>query len=263
MSYHSGHRSSHSEGYPRRSGESARSSHHSSARYGQPAYTTYPTSSHRSSSADRHARHSPSNYYNVSDAGRVSRGRSLERPQAVYATAPASGTYQGYGYAATPSNVAYSHSQRPRRASSHSRYSPPRGTVYAAPAPARRSGSRESRTHGRSHSRSSYIDARHSNYPRVRVIPDSQPDRAHRRARSVSVDRHGHEHVSFADRVRRLFGLGPAEEHANRRNVYYADPHSGREASSSGKAFRSRKMEFMDARTGREVDRHGRPIYTV
>jgi hypothetical protein len=258
-SHRSGHRSSYSEGYPRRSGESGRSGYYSSARYGQPV--AYTTTTRRSSSTDRQARHSPSNYYTVSDSGRVTRGRSLERPQTAYV--PASGAYQGYGYAATPSNVAYSHSQRPRRASSHSRYSPPRGTVYAAPAPTRRSGSRDSHTRGRSHSRSSFIDARHSTYPRVRVIPDSQPDRAHRRARSVSVDRHGHEHISFADRVRRLFGLGPAEEHANRRNVYYADPHSGREATSSGKAFRSRRMEYMDSRTGREVDSRGRPIYTV
>jgi hypothetical protein len=64
--------------------------------------------------------------------------------------------------------------------------------------------------------------------------------------------------------MRRLFGLGPSGQHESRRhNVYYEDPGTGRRAVTSGKAYRSKQMQYMDKRTGREVDERGRPIYTV
>ncbi|KAE9410408.1 hypothetical protein BT96DRAFT_912599 [Gymnopus androsaceus JB14] len=82
--------------------------------------------------------------------------------------------------------------------------------------------------------------------------------RHHRRSRhhrphhshSHSTD---HHHLSFGERLRRFFGFGP--KHRTYR-------HKSRN-SSWGFLGRSRRRRYMDARTGAEVDRHGRPVYRV
>jgi hypothetical protein len=63
--------------------------------------------------------------------------------------------------------------------------------------------------------------------------------------------------------MKRMFGLGHDQHEARKHTVYYEDPRTHRRAVSNGKACRTREMQYMDARTGREVDREGRPIYTV
>lgn len=63
--------------------------------------------------------------------------------------------------------------------------------------------------------------------------------------------------------MRRLFGLGPSERTHHQRgrsDGHYADPGQGKRYRSTS---RSNRVEYRDARTGREVDRRGRPIYTV
>ncbi|KDQ64842.1 hypothetical protein JAAARDRAFT_202112 [Jaapia argillacea MUCL 33604] len=97
----------------------------------------------------------------------------------------------------------------------------------------------------RSTSRPAYVDASRHGYPNVTVIPA-------RRSRSQSRSRHStlhrsrqysayDNHLTLGDRIRRLFGLGPSSHHSNR------DWHH--------------RVRYTDARTGREVDSNGRPMY--
>ncbi|KAJ7129757.1 hypothetical protein C8R44DRAFT_850812 [Mycena epipterygia] len=60
-----------------------------------------------------------------------------------------------------------------------------------------------------------------------------------------------HHHLSLGERIRRFFGFGPK---------HYRHKSSD---SSWGFLGRSRRRKYTDARTGGEVDRHGRPVYRV
>ncbi|KAJ3937367.1 MAG: hypothetical protein NXY57DRAFT_638609 [Lentinula lateritia] len=60
-------------------------------------------------------------------------------------------------------------------------------------------------------------------------------------------------HLTFGERIRRFFGFGPKHRQYK---------HKSRN-SSWGFLGRSRRRRYMDARTGGEVDRHGRPVYRV
>jgi len=68
---------------------------------------------------------------------------------------------------------------------------------------------------------------------------------SHSRQYSDRQRRYSDGNLSFTDRLRRMFGIGPWAQHDNR-----SHHHRGHE-------------RYMDARTGREVDRRGRPIYRV
>lgn len=116
----------------------------------------------RSSSVGAPSHHAPSGshgrsqYYTVSDTGRMRRSSSSDRGNAYYY--PSSGThYASTRHAQTPSSH-HGH----RRSSSHSRTSPtyytmPASTGYARP----RSGSSSSHAH---------VDARRREYPSVQVM---------------------------------------------------------------------------------------------
>ncbi|KAJ7228730.1 hypothetical protein GGX14DRAFT_538838 [Mycena pura] len=62
---------------------------------------------------------------------------------------------------------------------------------------------------------------------------------------------HGHRRPTIGERIRRFFGFGS-------RHYRYK---SGE--SSWGFLGRSRRRKYVDARTGAEVDRHGRQVYRV
>ncbi|KAJ6614312.1 hypothetical protein B0H10DRAFT_2045652 [Mycena sp. CBHHK59/15] len=66
--------------------------------------------------------------------------------------------------------------------------------------------------------------------------------------------RHHHSsnrHLSFGERIRRFFGFGRKRYH-----------HKSSD-SSWGFLGRSRRRRYVDARSGAEVDRHGRQVYRV
>ncbi|KAF8165414.1 hypothetical protein B0H34DRAFT_671270 [Crassisporium funariophilum] len=63
---------------------------------------------------------------------------------------------------------------------------------------------------------------------------------------------HGHPHYSFGSRMRRFFGLAP------RNGVRYKS-----DRGTWGFMGYSRRQRYVDARTGGEVDRQGRPVYRV
>ncbi|KAJ7498988.1 hypothetical protein FB451DRAFT_1203807 [Mycena latifolia] len=60
-----------------------------------------------------------------------------------------------------------------------------------------------------------------------------------------------HRHLSLGDRIRRFFGFG---------HKHYRHKSSD---SSWGFLGRSRRRKYVDARSGAEVDRHGRQVYRV
>ncbi|KAJ6539278.1 hypothetical protein B0H19DRAFT_351913 [Mycena capillaripes] len=62
---------------------------------------------------------------------------------------------------------------------------------------------------------------------------------------------HSHHRLSLGDRIRRFFGFGPR---------HYRHKSSD---SSWGFLGRSRRRKYVDARSGAEVDRHGRQVYRV
>ncbi|KAJ7068203.1 hypothetical protein C8F01DRAFT_1117279 [Mycena amicta] len=61
---------------------------------------------------------------------------------------------------------------------------------------------------------------------------------------------HHHGHLSLGERIRRFFGFRPRH-------------HRHKSSSSWGFLGRSRPRRYVDARTGGEVDRKGRPVYRV
>jgi hypothetical protein len=66
--------------------------------------------------------------------------------------------------------------------------------------------------------------------------------------------------------MRRLFGMGPEHhEQRSRGDVRYLD--ASHRPATMGKSYGSSKHYgreiYMDTRTGREVDKHGRPVYVV
>ncbi|KAF7332182.1 hypothetical protein MKEN_00099200 [Mycena kentingensis (nom. inval.)] len=71
----------------------------------------------------------------------------------------------------------------------------------------------------------------------------------HGRHHSYGVGYHGH--LTFGERVRRFFGFGPR-----------AYRHKSSD-SSWGFLGRSRRRKYVDAHTGAEVDRKGRPVYRM
>ncbi|KAJ7507730.1 hypothetical protein B0H11DRAFT_1968360 [Mycena galericulata] len=63
--------------------------------------------------------------------------------------------------------------------------------------------------------------------------------------------RSSHRHLSLGERIRRFFGFGHKRYRHKSNN------------SSWGFLGRSRRPKYVDARSGAEVDRHGRQIYRV
>ncbi|KAK7061662.1 hypothetical protein R3P38DRAFT_668423 [Favolaschia claudopus] len=61
---------------------------------------------------------------------------------------------------------------------------------------------------------------------------------------------HHHGRLSWADRIRRFFGMDRRYRHKSN-------------TSSWGFLGRSRRRKYVDARSGAEVDRHGRQVYRV
>ncbi|KAJ7611376.1 hypothetical protein DFH06DRAFT_167193 [Mycena polygramma] len=83
------------------------------------------------------------------------------------------------------------------------------------------------------------------------VTTTSGSSRHHRRGRHHSRHRSSHEHLSLGERICRFFGFGPK---------HYRYKSS---KSSWGFLGRSPRREYIDARTGAEVDRHGRRVYRL
>ncbi|KAJ3824577.1 hypothetical protein EV361DRAFT_230641 [Lentinula raphanica] len=104
-----------------------------------------------------------------------------------------------------------------------------------------------SSSHGHSHRSHHYSVA-----PTTYATEDGH--RHHRRSRHRSRPAYTDtRHLTFGERIRRFFGFGPKHQHYK---------HKSRN-SSWGFLGRSRRRRYMDARTGAEVDRHGRPVYRV
>jgi len=82
------------------------------------------------------------------------------------------------------------------------------------------------------------------------VIVTTSDGHSHRRRRSHH-HHHHHHSLTWGERLRRFFGFGNRHYKIKSRN------------SSWGFLGRSRRRRYTDAVTGREVDRHGREIYTV
>ncbi|KAJ3987220.1 hypothetical protein F5890DRAFT_843658 [Lentinula detonsa] len=105
-----------------------------------------------------------------------------------------------------------------------------------------------SSSHGHSHR------SHHYNVAPTTGYATEDGHRHHRRSRHRSRNTYTDtRHLTFGERIRRFFGFGPKHHHYK---------HKSR-SSSWGFLGRSRRRRYMDARTGAEVDRHGRPVYRV
>jgi len=99
---------------------------------------------------------------------------------------------------------------------------------------------------------------RHYSVPAITVAPTAPVVVQPSHSGHSHHHRHHHRHSgnyyprSFGERVRHFFGLAPT---ANYR--YKSD------RSSWGFMGYSRRPRYVDARSGAEVDRHGRPVYRV
>ncbi|KAJ6515963.1 hypothetical protein C8R45DRAFT_225252 [Mycena sanguinolenta] len=106
------------------------------------------------------------------------------------------------------------------------------------------------------HSSSHSHRSRHNHNPTIvpagATVVTSSGGRHHRHHGRHHRD-HGHHHhrLSWADRIRRFFGMDRSR---------YRHKSSD---SSWGFLGRSRRRKYVDARSGAEVDRHGRQIYRV
>ncbi|KAF9498432.1 hypothetical protein BDN71DRAFT_1503869 [Pleurotus eryngii] len=166
-----------------------------------------------------------------------------------YETYPASQAQYASGYyagqptyatsAATPVVIAPSSSRRSHRSHrSHRSRSP----------------SRSRHGHGHSHSRRHH--RHHSSTPQVISTGGSTVAYANTAAYPQVYSGQYGPRLSFTDRLRRFFGLSPRSVGG----VKYK--HQGK-YSSWGFLGRSKRPRYVDARTGAEVDKRGRPIYRM
>ncbi|KAK0490950.1 hypothetical protein IW261DRAFT_1556115 [Armillaria novae-zelandiae] len=87
----------------------------------------------------------------------------------------------------------------------------------------------------------------------VITVPSSSRHghRHHRRHHGSSHHHHSSRHLTIGERIARFFGFGRSRYKIKSRN------------SSWGFLGRSRRRRYVDARTGAEVDKKGRPVYRV
>ncbi|TFK55749.1 hypothetical protein OE88DRAFT_1641569 [Heliocybe sulcata] len=190
-------------------------------------------SHHRSQSQQAHA---PSYYY-------PSQQSAYHSPQPVVYTTSDSG-HRHRQYSSAGAGGQYYAPQSPHQ----------RGRTYSTSYQGQASPAQYATVHGshrRHHSTSSPVVVdlrkhhRHSNAHAQPARSASRPRASsHARQYSDRQRRYSEGHLSFADRLRRMLGVGPWAHHDARSH------HHSRE-------------RFIDAKSGREVDRSGRPIYRV
>ncbi|KAF8812374.1 hypothetical protein BYT27DRAFT_7221016 [Phlegmacium glaucopus] len=101
-----------------------------------------------------------------------------------------------------------------------------------------------------SHGRSSRRHRHHNYHSAPQIVPSMGPVVM---APSYGYSHpHHYNHYSMGSRFRRFFGLAPSND------VRYKS-----DRGTWGFMGYSRRQRYIDARTGGEVDRHGRPIYRV
>ncbi|KAL4268859.1 hypothetical protein AB1N83_002028 [Pleurotus pulmonarius] len=166
-------------------------------------------------------------------------------PQGSYVAQPVaySSSHHGHGYetyqpsqahAVAPVVIAPSSSRRSHR--SHRSRSPSRSR------------------HGHGHSHSRRHRRHHSSTPQV--ISTGGSTVAYANAAAYPQAYPYGPRLSFTDRLRRFFGFAPRSVDG----VKYK--HQGK-YSSWGFLGRSKRRRYVDARTGAEVDKRGRPVYRV
>jgi len=175
--------------------------------------------------------------YYIDSRRSSSRSGHSPNPPVLYQTS------SGHQYPASR-DYAYADGGRRRRSSSVGHGGHYSSSYY--PPPARSSHSRSPREHSSSHHRRS---SSHSRQPQYLDAPHHSHHRSSSRRPSVSYSDSGHHHSSnsrprrhsesLGDRFRRWFGGGFGDHHT------------------------SRGFEYVDAHTGRPVDKAGRPIYRV